>query len=333
MRISGSLQAETREGVTPALRSGRTVAVRVVQNLGKGLFQASIGGKLFRVTSDAHLSVGDAFSAKVSWFSGRLVLRIIEVPLVADSALKDLGLPLTPLTKAAVDALQRSSMTLDRAAVEWISSKIRNTPHNERDRPHLARILSLLYGKGIHADDRSIDALLSLSLGGKTNSRDTGGKKREKHDEKRDGDDELHRDASPVRSASDPNPVSLFNHIRTGRTDWIIIPFHSVRGSKEMGGVIRIRIPSPGAPPDGLVVCVRSDDSEWSFACESGRSRKIRVIKRDGRKIDEYEQFTAFSEKLRNLGFEIDDNELSAENFDGFMVNDPKPRRSVDELV
>lgn len=171
------------EASEPVPKAGAVVSVRVLENLGGGLYRVAVGSRSLFARSAQTLAVGSLFSARVQRSDGTLMFQ----PLGAQrAATADRGLPHPARDAATSGLLGRGSIPGDPArsaalaallaegaspsaagAIERLRRAFGRALRGSaaKDENERATLAARMEAKGIPAEDAAIDAIVAASEG------------------------------------------------------------------------------------------------------------------------------------------------------------------------
>ena len=282
-------------GVT--LQAGALVSLKVLAELGKGLYRVSLGGRELSAQSSSPLLIGALLKARVERAGtpspgtqaegGSLVLRILASAAEKQADLLS-GLGISP-DRAALAALAASlaeGIKPDGSRLGRMRRAVASG--NEGEEEQRAAFAARLESKGLESSPAFVDTLVALAGGGDDASPGEGARDEAERLESAEqpgsdaGDDELLSALAGLlqklftRSGPDSGLLGLYNHARGDRGE-LLVPFLFELGFIEFRGSFLLHLPHIVGGP--LVVEGRfraskqgGDDpkgSYWGFVLES----------------------------------------------------------------
>lgn len=312
------------------LRSGEIVRAQVIKQLAPSKWMLGIAGRAVPAYSERALAAGMIFRAQVRVDGGTVFLQPYQEVGGQEGALRFLaaeGLPRDDLSVTILRALLRSGMPLDPGRIRGAYAFFRN---REQASPRTVRAYLLMQEKGLEPSAEALDRFIEASEGfsGRGNERrgDRRGSKRE-----RESPEDTVRELVTRRQEEPDDLIHAFNHLRSERGHWIVVPFaaDAGEGAGEEATVYRgsIRIHFAGEQPrfDRAVVSVEGAGGRWEFELALGDARQpgragVRVFTPDGSEPPAA-VLGDLRERLAALGLgpvSVD----SGENFDGFSTDE-----------
>ena len=160
------------------LKEGSSVLVRVIGNRGGEKYEGSVAGVRVQLTSAKPLKTGESFVATVSVRNGTIVVTPKEMAGTLGSTageialqfnevsqsqlfslLESLGLPVDNLSSSILKSFKQAGLKMDSALANKIRSFALRFGGKEKS---AAEILTMLYQKGIEADEDEINSLLAF---------------------------------------------------------------------------------------------------------------------------------------------------------------------------
>ena len=318
----------------PKLRSGQAATIRVIKPLGSGKWQVSIEGTLRIVESGIPLVPGQRVRVTAAWNGPRLTLRAVSDSPPLSSRLAEAGVPDDELTRLVVMALRRSRMSLEPArilALRELLARLRN-PDALR-----TRLAVMAADKGLKVSADFVEDLAELVHGG-------GGRQGRSRERRRQRDPaESGREADAGRQIAEQcsrredvgMPIHLFNHRIADHENWIIVPYLAHGDEGTIQGSIRVRT-APDGRTDRANITALSGDRTWQFRLNrraEGRWDVRLVCNKPPDGAGHRRETRALREKLRNMGFDLDDNIGQTEDSDGFDSDAAGMFAGIDTLV
>ncbi len=323
------------------VRNGDLLYVRVERKVSANRYVLSIGARrlLVRVSGDVH--VGRTLRVRATW-SGSTLFLVRESPAQsARRAANDLGVGLDVRSRAAITALLRSGMP---ATPEHVRTLARILERRGRSDDFYARLLAILLDKRIEPTDEFLDALDRLfTESGARHGREKGGARRRSgrraHEEPFDGrpektapETQFARDLMLQSRPTDAehHALQLFNHLGGEHEEWQVVPYCVERADWRAWGTVRIRRSRQGRLR-GFVLEVNAGDRAFRFPVRYDGSRGVASVPAtDG--ITDSAAVRELTEKLRNVGIEVDDT-IIGDAFDGFSTEPPFEPGALDTFV
>lgn len=337
-------------GAGLGLRPGETVALEVVRRMGGQRWEVSLGGRRATVWSPVDLVPGGSLRARVqragdpvSGAPALLKLAASSGPALLDW-LRQAGLPPDALSQRIVAALLDHRAPLD---PQWIARLRRAVVGGEPAEPRRLRLLVLLLDRGLDLQEAGTEGLLALLDGdGWRDPPGSGGRQpEERHPAARHppGGDPAGELAGLLKDAIDraggegQNPLQLFNHLRAGHGQWLVVPFRLSGRGTEVDGRMRLLLdPHQGTVRRFVLEAGTEGEEPWAFDLnrDPGRPWRLRVIHGGGRRTGPgAEPFAGLGKKLHNLGVEVDDTLIEYRDFDGFsLAGDALTLRGIDTV-
>ncbi|HUX38461.1 MAG TPA: hypothetical protein VMV44_11220 [Rectinemataceae bacterium] len=313
----GAIQSSVDAGSGAQLRTGVVVSVRVLADLGQGLWRLRAGDSELVARSERNLAPGMSFRAKVEAGATAIVLH----PLVNDGSrqatlLAKLGLPDDSASRLALMASLVEGMRPEAARLGRIRRALRGGEGGEGEERDRAAMAARLEAKGLASGPEAVDLLESLAGGDGGDSRG-GGDENHGRDRKyplglseKEGDrprpDSIGsneggggKSAEPVDIAvlltslvrAHAAPASdevaaflgLFNHL--GKKGGVLLPFSLCIGSIAFKGSLLLHLPYFSGLPvfvEGRFSTHRQASNEgsassWYFVYESQGRGKSRI--------------------------------------------------------
>ncbi|MFO7848652.1 MAG: hypothetical protein R6V67_01720 [Spirochaetia bacterium] len=320
------------------LKPGSTVVFTVKGQNSNGSWTLLLGGKELTVRSEAALIPGERMRARVSVQGGRVYLRLMDADKLARHALSELRLPVTADYKNIVDSLIKTGLPLKE---ELITGLMRQYDSLSRQDFVSARILAVLFDKGLSFSSEDIESLIR-AVGGPLEEREEN--RRRRREKERDGSQEdggkekknglpnsteIRRQVE--RSEGDGGVLPLFNHIKGSHEHWVVVPF-SITG-REDKAVLRFCI-DDGSKVGRFTFSVYGKKT-WHFeGIDTGKTRRLVVYSNDrGVKENPRRIVGELRKKLHNLPWEIDDTIRETSDFDPFVSEKNTDVHGVDTQV
>jgi hypothetical protein len=326
------------------LRSGEIVRAQVIKQLAPSKWMLGIAGRAIPAYSERALSAGMIFRAQVRVDGGTVFLQPYQEVGGQEGALRFLaaeGLPRDDLSVTILRALLRSGMPLDPGRIRGAYAFFRN---REQVSSRTVRAYLLMQDKGLEPSAEGLDRFIEAADGfsgrghgghGEGGARGGRGddRRRERRGGTREGDspEDTVRELVTRRQEEPDDLIHAFNHLRSDRGHWILVPFavDAGEGAEEEATAYRgsIRIHFAGEQPrfDRAVVSVEGAAGRWelelarSAAGEAGRGG-VRLFTPDGSQPPA-SLLGDLRERLASLGLgpvSLD----SGENFDGFSTDE-----------
>ncbi len=300
----------------PGLRGGDLVSLSIIKRLDGNKWAVGINGRVYPAFSALDLEPGAVLSARVSTAGRRLVLTLETK--AGDPALQALlrqGLAGGEADGIAAAGLLKAGLSVTAEIVEKMKTAMaKSSLRKER----AARGLAAMADKGLDISGRSADRLLeTLGFG------EGGGGERERY--RRGGLPEGRTAGKSMRavlpgSAGKPDALAVFNHLKGRNQSWIVVPYIFGEGPEEIAGTIKLLFDPYLGKPLAMTVSVNAGgNAPIDFYLSLSGKRNLSVFCADpALRTALMRGFAAFSSKIDNMGFEVDDSIYGNENFDGF---------------
>jgi hypothetical protein len=326
---AGSLRSGTARSslydLGSALKTGQYVKVQVLKSLPGGKWAVALGGRVFPASADAPLAAGKSFFAWVEQTDDRVLLHLSDP--AAQSLMERLfGRPSgkLPVSDAMVTALFRSHISVSPEIIVRLSElffRFKRLLHltSKADDHRLARLLAILFDKGIDPRSPGMVYLLAL-LGGFAGGEKNGGRRREPNLDDKRAASQIKQDIAD-RGEEDGNPLQLFNHLKGKSGSWIAVPFRYRLEGKSYHGTLRVLLDNYSVKPlRGILDIVTEKQEKLSFQL-THKGRHIRMAayaKPKAAKADLDREYRQLAELMQNHGIDCDDTVYDGEDFDGF---------------
>jgi hypothetical protein len=325
-----------------SLAHGERVNATVARHAGDGSFVLRIKGAYHHVRSEIPLKIGDLLRLRVVRNGNSITL--VQERTLSQTMSQTMSQTATPggvgasgdATQSVLSALIRSGMPIlpeNQKVIMRILEKYKRTDY------FFARLIALAVDKGMKPSDSFIEELLSAF---DDSARDRDSHSQREHgspkqsespmDETEDSDEADFRETLRVQCKAgdrDGGALQLFNHVGASHDMWQIVPYHVQKDAWHASGTIRIRKDHAG-DLCGFVLEVREQDATSYFSVRKVGDRLVAIV--PPRENDKFGAHTKLVEKLRNIGIEIDDNNLE-ETFDGFSNESTDSATAFDVLV
>ena len=306
------------------LRTGVVVSVRVLAEMGPGLWRLRIGDREVVARAERALAPGMSFRAKIEAGSSTIVLHPLAQEAGREaSLLAKLGLPDDAASRLALLASLAEGLKPEASRLGRIRRALRGGDGGEGDERERAGMAARLEAKGLASDPGAIDRLEALSGG---DGESAGGREEHPARERKyslghpwKGEDPMDIAAllaSLVRARSAPAEdgvaklLGLYNHL--GRKGGVLVPFSLGIGSIAFKGSLLLHLPYFAGLPvfvEGRFSTRQTTAGEakakgWYFVYESqgrGKSR-IRLETPPGQEPALIDQL---AETLRESGCEL----------------------------
>jgi len=255
---------------------------------------------------------------------------------------------LDPLGRRLVDALSRSMLPTSPQVVEAVRALV---PQSRQNDQQFLRFIVSLFDKHLVTDRDGAESFYRSvhldggggkggggsasqhgfgSAGGQPGGDSAGFASSHDHEQ---GQRELRRrlreQISP-RPIAQAGPLAMFNHLFGDHSNWIILPFElSANEGNEFHGTIRLQTdPSVGEGAGAVLratVVVDGDEEEdqAAFLISGNPPSRLQIFCSNPTLLGRIERLLPrLSEKLRNLGVEIDDTNSGGTAFDGFTIGE-----------
>lgn len=319
------------------MRSGQSVFVRVLKDLGGGAYQASFAGGRFNVQSKIPLAPGAAFRAAVLVQNGRLVLTpaagsgnasVVQgqgaqsilvqnfeaLSPEVSAFLANLGLPADEVSARIIQFMTQNGKRLDAGLMQ----KARRLGEKFSGREKEAAESSLvLEEKGIDSE-LALDAI--MGAGGKGNGRDGGsrggqwrGREQKDGENGEDGDDNEAAEEILGLFNSLANKKNSSSDFASEKKGWLLIPFEF----SGQNGLIRLFCDYEKKITEKLVINLKSTGTTLDFALyfNEGKAAKL-VFASDPPVFDEIDGLA------KALGDGVEVETVPAEDFSSFGTQD-----------
>ncbi len=327
--VGGSVQISRHQGLS--LRLGEAVSLHVLKRLGSDKWAVAIQGRVYPARSGLALEPGAVLRARVSASGRHLVLSLEPTRHLATEALVRHGLPGGPLQELMAASLLSSGQPVSAEALEKMRVALsRSSLRKDR----AARAFASLLDKGIDITSPGAEKLVGeINFG-----QEEGGRGRRYRG--RDLPRNKEETSRTLQSMAAPGPggagaIAAYNHLRGRAQSWVIFPFLFTDGPDEYPGTMKILFDPFERRPLALALSVSPNggaDISFHASLQGGRRTHVfcsdpALRRRAGRSL------RAFSAKLRNLGFEVDDIIHGGDDFDGFSPAwEGAPLRGVDAV-
>ncbi len=343
------------------VRNGDELTARVLRSLGNDRYLLGLKEGRVVVRSDTGLRRGMLLRLQATWKGSTLILKQITTGPAQRFSSPGARLSGDGLSRTIIDALVRSGMPVEPGMVGSIRARMET---RGREDSFFARLLAVLADKGVRPSDAYLRDLLGIADEERSNPHESSGRdgpdgslKRDTQEEQNEGrkretgsrrrgnraqsidiggtDEPREQFASQLVRQSSPGDIGkgalgLFNHLKGSHDDWMIVPYKVTRKDWSASGAMRLH----------------RDGSERFDRCiltintgkQSGPAKRIVSIglSGTGKGVVSFIQGdfsdTHLVEKLRNLGFEVDDNHNTG-GFDGFTEGDVSGPSGIDTLV
>jgi len=314
-----SIQISARPEVK--LRPGESVALTVIKRIQGNKWAVGLKGRVLSASSDLELMPGRSYQASVSRSGGKLVLRLQEP---AGSSLRELlrreGLQTGGATEQVVASLLRSGLGIKEKTISQLLEALKRLKLEPRRH---SRLLAILLDKKIALSSRGLAALVQeLAFGEEDLPQGRHYRQRKMPQEARDTAREL-KTLLNAADSSAQNPLQLFNHLKGGGQNWIVIPYCFAWGQGQIRGTIRLRFQPGRQEPDPLVLSAHPGGGErWFFHLHrTPRGRSLQIFSNRQAGVEGLApSLRELKTKLHNLAVEVDDTIHEEGDFDGFSL-------------
>ena len=328
------IQSGTNIGA--AIRSGDTVVLKVIQSLAGGKWQVSHNGKLFAISSMVRLEPGQWLRARAEVSGQKILLHLISASTseTETSHKSSPGIMRADSSGFLLEAFKRAGLRIDGTLFERAKAIFRKSREKNRT---TASVITSLAEKRIAPETDFVDfitELLDSNGGNRKKKQNTYGEKRKRREVSAES---VKRKlmSQLVRASQNDGLLQLFNHMKGEKGSWILLPFNLEENSREVSGVIRLRIDASGKYSQ-IGINAATDEAKYTFSLPwpvmQSTSCKVRcsddvLLQKFFNRLDE------LPEKLRNLVSINDDNSIEDKTFDNLYLERAGDYGGVDELA
>ena len=339
--VSGFLRLHGQAlSVSPPLRAGETLLVRIVAQSGAGRWTVLVRGKTLVASSELSLAPGSVLAARVERQGSAILLKLDRSPADLARALAGARLPSDLQSQAAARALLSSGLGVSPERLERMRVAFRGPAEGLHRR---LRCASELLKKLPDLGSEDLDTLLRLVQPGCGAEEGEEGERRERR--RRDGSGGRKVSAGLVREAlwgegtapgDDTRPIDLLrlaNHSKPEDEVWVVLPCRVTdEDGQEVSGTLRVLYDTAGRAVRALTLGASVEGGgEWWFHLAPGPGGPLCRVFRDpesGRPVAE--ELEALRRQLGNLGVRLADTVGDGASFDGFGLVEPGEPRPVD---
>ena len=307
------------------LKTGQYVKVQVLKSLAGGKWAVALGGRVFPASADAPLAAGKSFFAWVEQTADRILLHLSDP--TAENVVERLFGKRSgelPVSDAMVTALFRSHIAVSPDIIVRLSELFFRYRRlfrltQKTDDHRLARLLAILFDKGIDLRSPGVANLLGLLggfAGGEKNERE---RKESIFEEKRTRL-QIKQDIAD-RAGDHGNPLQLFNHLQGKSGSWVCVPFRYRLKGKSYQATLRVLLDNYSVQPlRGILDIVTDKQEKLSFQLtHKGRHMRLAAFARPkAAKAIMHREYRKLAELMQNHGVDCDDAVYDGRDFDGF---------------
>ncbi len=322
---------QTPGNVGAEIRSGDTVALKVIRPLAGGKWQVSFGGKLLAIRSTVNLVPGQWIHTRAQVNGRNVILHLLSI---SDSRLPNNGGAVVSGShpggeSVLLQAFRRAGLHVDNQLLEGAKTVFDNARRKTRT---TASVIAALAEKHISPETGFVDYITGVLENPDNRRRKNTDREGEGKGKPSLSDVESIREklkSHIERSAGEDGLLQLFNHVTGGGESWVLIPYAIRERNREVTGVIRLRINREGrirrvgidaSTQDALFTC----SLDWPIA----ESSPVKVGCSDKKLLKVFvERSNELPQKLRNLVSISDDNSIEDEGLDFLNL---EPARFLD---
>lgn len=322
------------------LRSGDFVTLRILRPASPGTWLAALRGSTIVISSKISLTTGQTIHARADWQNSSLFLRMVsgeniktvQSSQTGDELLYSVGLPSDDLSRSIVGTMQRAGIRLESGIAQRICAVLLRFGRKDKTAVWLA---TMVLAKGL---DPSPELLRELSayvdLRKDSSSKRHGKRRKRQKPPIRVEAIKTSLRQQAQRCSVQGDALHLFNHLRSPKENWIIIPYQIAIAGDAIRGTIRLNTNSV----DSVVRCdvsAETAEERWELSLNGLSSNQQQMTVRcdnPGKAKLFVNNQHEMPEKLRNLPLKIDDNQEDGE-MDWFSHEPLIEETGVDELV
>lgn len=286
-----------------SLKEGSFVSVRILKNLGPGLYTVSFAGGRFTLKSNILFTDGEVFRARLHIQNGNVVLEPVKLaesrnsqPLIltnfngessaASSLLTSLGLVPDEINKKLISLMMQNGSRLD----PQLLMKARKLLSKHGGKLRASELSLILEEKGIDSDSSALDELMNLleENGSDENSEkqfmlsEQAGSK-ESFDEINDEVKNFITSVFEGMAGEKAGALTLFNQLNEKSSlkgqekSWIIVPFDFITSGLKGRGSFSLLLNRLKKTTEKLLIHFAYDGKKLKFALllNEGKVRKI----------------------------------------------------------
>lgn len=337
------------------VRPGTFLSFRVLKNISSHTWLIHLNGRQVKVFSTFPLEAGKYFRALVLLKAGVLTLKVQEPPTAAQSVIERFALPDNAQVRLIVQAFMEQGTALKEEILNRAIRFFRTfQPVNRKN----ARLLALLFDKGIYPDHDSFTRFLDLlrepggnfyqnpgQKDGRGSSQENKKDPGREQDEKKEKEVALSIAAKMQRKGPGDNLLQLFNHLRAGGENWLVFPI-DFTSNKDIDpdktikkGIVRLHLDAVGRTDSFSVSFYGKKEYHFRGGLTAPQRRINFFMDRnsgteaEGRNVEGIRIIEELRKKLHNLSFEIDDTIKGTEKFFPFGEDDLPEVRKIDTIV
>ena len=310
------------------LHPGETVTVHVIKRLDAGKWAVGVLGRVYPASSALPLEPGAVLRARVSGFSGKLVLTVSDVvPDALLTALKLQGVPPGGLEEIIARTLARAGLPLVPETIQKLKALL--TGLGLEDRKSTRSAVSLVE-KRIDPTSSGAASLLRVLAFGQKSGEDPRRYRGRPLPDTPQAVKEF-AESLAVAPSSTSSALQAFNHSAPRTPSWVVIPFVFTTGAKRLAGTLKILFDAFASRPLALTLVtegialhlpLRGKRRVLAIYCDTPALRTAAA-----RGLD------SLRAKFHNMGLEVDDTINEGNAFDGFTpVEEGEILPSVDTV-
>ena len=332
--INRNIQIKLDAGFQGSLKSGDFVYISVIKKVAVNKWAIGIHGKTVPAYSDIELKTGDIIKAQVFIKGKAIILKLIEDrQSLLQEKLNQQGITSDKLSLLIISSLIKGGLAVDAHIISKIKQLLKTVKKEDRG---IISLIVQMFKKGISLDSPQIHELLSLLNYGEKRKDNKEHKRKQSEFKNTIKLEKAIKESIARRDDNIHNILGLFNQLKTGGENWIIIPYDFSLEQTALRGTIRVLFDAYNKKVLKVCVIVWADEEQrWSFFIDSETKPKTMTIYSNKRQMlkKAAKGLHELALKLDNNSVKIDDIKFEDEYFDGFYTTDElKYYKSIDTL-
>ena len=332
--INRNIQIKLHAGFQGSLKSGDFVYISVIKKVAVNKWAIGIHGNTVPAYSDIELKTGDIIKAQVFIKGKAIILKLIEDrQSLLQEKLNQQGITSDKLSLLIISSLIKGGLAVDAHIISKIKQLLKMVKKEDRG---IISLIVQMFKKGISLDSPQIHELLSLLNYGEKRKDNKEHKRKQSEFKNTIKLEKAIKESIARRDDNIHNILGLFNQLKTGGENWIIIPYDFSLEQTALRGTIRVLFDAYNKKVLKVCVIVWADEEQrWSFFIDSETKPKTMTIYCNKRQMlkKAAKGLHELALKLDNNSVKIDDIKFEDEYFDGFYPTDEiNYYKSIDTL-